>query len=211
MIQGSRRLLGSEVAVPRPKPKAQVQLSQDCFYCCVWWCTDGYDRLGARSIVSASCRIQPGYHALSSSNMMHFAGPLGHLWYRKLDQVASSCLPPSTASFVAAKVHRPQQPKPQQLTDAKSIACIVQVAADTFIYTPLNVGLFFAWITLVEGGGWTVGNTDSQLQLHLCAYVIADSTSSSCLYLHRKCATSFKRTFCQLWELRSPSGLLIRL
>lgn len=32
------------------------------------------------------------------------AGPLGHFWYQKLDQVASSCLRPSTASFVAAKV-----------------------------------------------------------------------------------------------------------
>lgn len=33
---------------------------------------------------------------------------------------------------------------------------MMQVAADTFIYTPLNVGLFFAYITAVEGGGWTV-------------------------------------------------------
>ncbi len=32
----------------------------------------------------------------------------------------------------------------------------VQVAADTFIYTPLNVGLFFALMTVVEGGRWTV-------------------------------------------------------
>ena len=30
------------------------------------------------------------------------------------------------------------------------------MAADTFIYTPLNVGLFFALMTVVEGGRWTV-------------------------------------------------------
>ncbi|DBA79766.1 TPA: hypothetical protein ACH3X1_008431 [Trebouxia sp. C0004] len=59
-------------------------------------------------------------------------GPFGHFWYRKLDKVVSSCLQPSTAVFVAAKV-----------------------AADTFIYTPLNVGLFFALMTVVEGGHWT--------------------------------------------------------
>lgn len=87
------------------------------------------------------------------------AGPLGHFWYRKLDQVASSCLRPSTVSFVAAKVARLKQNMPHAAPVCQQIIldCIVQVAADTFIYTPLNVGLFFAWITVVEGGGWTVG------------------------------------------------------
>ena len=32
----------------------------------------------------------------------------------------------------------------------------LQVAADTFLYTPLNVGLFFALMTVVEGGHWKV-------------------------------------------------------
>ncbi|KAL3161885.1 hypothetical protein ABBQ38_008974 [Trebouxia sp. C0009 RCD-2024] len=59
-------------------------------------------------------------------------GPLGHFWYQKLDQVVSSWLQPSTTAFIAAKV-----------------------AADTLIYTPFNVGLFFTWITVVEGGTWT--------------------------------------------------------
>ena len=30
------------------------------------------------------------------------------------------------------------------------------MAADTFLYTPLNVGLFFALMTVVEGGRWKV-------------------------------------------------------
>lgn len=33
---------------------------------------------------------------------------------------------------------------------------LLQVAADTFLYTPLNVGLFFALMTVVEGGHWKV-------------------------------------------------------
>lgn len=39
-----------------------------------------------------------------SKKSLLLAGPLGHFWYQKLDKVVSSCLRPSTASFVAAKV-----------------------------------------------------------------------------------------------------------
>ena len=136
------------------------------------------------------------------------AGPLGHFWYHKLDQVASSCLQPSTASFVAAKVVGFKQNMPLAVPRCYQIAlgCILQVAADTFIYTPLNVGLFFAWITIVEGGGWTVGKYTCQPQPTTVCVIACVK-----LYIvHRRCATSFSKTFCLQWELRLPSGLLIR-
>ena len=45
---------------------------------------------------------------------------------------------------------------------------ILQVVADTFIYTPLNVGLFFALMTLVEGGRWKVSIHQPACKLLLC-------------------------------------------
>lgn len=44
----------------------------------------------------------------------------------------------------------------QQHLHAQHLLIIMQVAADTFLYTPLNVGLFFALMTVVEGGHWQV-------------------------------------------------------
>lgn len=83
-------------------------------------------------------------------------GPFGHFWYQKLDKVVSSCLQPSTAVFVAAKVQHCTVPLAVVLQARGTEVNSVQVAADTFIYTPLNVGLFFALMTVVEGGRWTV-------------------------------------------------------
>lgn len=54
-----------------------------------------------------------------------------------------------------------------------AVLCVMQVTADTFIYTPLNVGLFFAWITVVEGGGWTVGRH----RIYLCALQTAHTNT----------------------------------
>lgn len=54
----------------------------------------------------------------------------------------------------------------------------MQVAADTFIYTPLNVGLFFAYITAVEGGGWTVSE-HARLPRIAFALVLSQMTRSN--------------------------------
>jgi hypothetical protein len=95
--------------------------------------------------------------AATSVSLCHVAGPFGHFWYQKLDKVVSSCLQPSTAAFVAAKVQQHCTPPLALVLHAKGTKISsVQVAADTFIYTPMNVGLFFALMTVVEGGRWTV-------------------------------------------------------
>jgi len=95
--------------------------------------------------------------AATSVSFCHVAGPFGHFWYQKLDKVVSSCLQPSTAVFVAAKVQQHCTLLLALVLHAKGKKVVtVQVAADTFIYTPLNVGLFFALMTVVEGGRWTV-------------------------------------------------------
>ena len=95
--------------------------------------------------------------AATSVSLCHVAGPFGHFWYQKLDKVVSSCLQPSTVAFVAAKVQQHCTLPLALVLHAKGTKIIsVQVAADTFIYTPLNVGLFFALMTVVEGGRWTV-------------------------------------------------------
>lgn len=59
-------------------------------------------------------------------------GPMGHNWYQGLDRAVMSFCPAGSNAAVAAKV-----------------------AADTFIYTPLNIVLFFTLMTrAVEGGTW---------------------------------------------------------
>lgn len=81
----------------------------------------------------------------------------------------SSCLQPSTAVFVAAKVRQHCTLSLALVLHAKNATIIsVQVAADTFIYTPLNVGLFFALMTVVEGGRWTVRPSAYAEMLHDC-------------------------------------------
>lgn len=52
----------------------------------------------------------------------------------------------------------------------------VQVAADTFLYTPLNVGLFFALMTVVEGGHWKV-RAKANLHMHRFSDKLAELSS----------------------------------
>jgi len=57
-------------------------------------------------------------------------GPIGHFWYLGLDTVAARYLQPGTLANVATKV-----------------------LADSLIYGPLHVALFFGYMEIVEGHG----------------------------------------------------------
>lgn len=57
--------------------------------------------------------------------------PIGHAWYSGLDRYVSRIAVPKTARFVGLKV-----------------------AADTFLFGPLHVGLYFSLMTKLSGGSW---------------------------------------------------------